>query len=421
MTQRGGSHDHSARQSVAPSNTSMPASIVADQVTFDSSTIQPQSSDLSQSTGTERRPRYESPRLQQARLAQANAHDRFLRHLHSLRRNSLLDADLRDVVVNASREIAEAVSCNSDVAEHIAEDLTIELDTYSILSWDPFLAASDDLIQRISASVYEQWLSDSQLEHLGNGSAEHTVVDIASCLGPIMVLLPGIRRHIKSHPPGHFVTPFNLQGCFKLQDAIDDAVQFCKGFYSGTSHPVPDHETPQTSDQPEITDPVVMEPHAVDYVPTAADPNSDHSNPISFCPLIQRHPKVHLMAHLAYPDIPPPSSNHLFGCYVPGSGNTPEEQRENQHWVLYGAPITTYQLPMNVGQSNQHWTDIIRHDGTYVDRSGQSHKPGTPGHPGPIPPTDSSSNWGPPTGPNPFGTCPALPRPKVSINGQPIL
>jgi hypothetical protein len=313
----------------------MPASIVANQVTFDNSTIQPQSSELSQSTSTERRPRYDSPHLQQARLAQANAHDRFLRHLHSLRRNSLLDANLRDAVVNASREIAEAVSCNSDVAEHIAEDLTIELDTHGILSWDPFLAASDDLIQHISASVYEQWLSESQLEHLGNGSTEHTVVDIASCLGPIMVLLPGIRRHVKSHPPGHFVTPFKLRGCFKLQDAIDDAVQFREGFYSGASHPVPDHETPQTSDQPDITDPVVVELHAVDDVATGADPNSDHSNPISFCPLIQRHPKVHPMADLAYPDIPPPSgSNHLFGRYVPGSGNTPEEQRENRRWEI---------------------------------------------------------------------------------------
>jgi hypothetical protein len=93
------------------------------------------------------------------------------------------------------------------------------------------------------------------------------------------------------------------------------------------------------------------------------------------------------MADLAYPDIPPPSgSNHLFGRYVPGPGNTPEEQRENRRWVLYDTPITTYQLPTNVAQTNQHWTDITRHDGTYVDRSGQSHKPGTPGHPGLEPP-----------------------------------
>jgi hypothetical protein len=76
---------------------------------------------------------------------------------------------------------------------------------------------------------------------------------------------------------------------------------------------------------------------------------------------------------------------------------------------------------MNVAQSNQHWTGITRHDGTYVDCSGQSHKPGTSGHPGLAPTTDSSNNWGPPTGPNPCGTRPASPGPKISINGRPIL
>ena len=272
-----------------------------------------------------------------------------------------------------------------DIIESVTDTTLGALTRYSIHNWTALWNSTTIHSRVVGKAIVRECFGDQTIS-----PTDVTVSELQAIVAPATELVAALCRHYHRHDPRARIPRFHYLMDEKLAQVVDDSLDLLRLHASlqAADIQVAQQVLAKPTDTVMNDDEVQGETSGrgfadddekVDDTKTQEPVNANvtaHANVTTHAPFITRYPDITPKPKLAFPDVKPPrSSSHFSGYY------TIDEESNARRWVSYPQPLTPSELPINVGMTDDHWTDITLPNGTYVDGSGNRVSPHSKRHP----------------------------------------
>ena len=313
------------------------------------------------------------------------------------------DPDMRnDPLETAVRGTISAIGHDLETPDDITEtvtDATMEaLERYSLHRWTSLLNATTVHARLVGRAIVRACFGETHIS-----PNDVTASELQAIAAPAIELVVAFRRYYCRHDPAGHIPRFHYLMDERLARTVDDSLALLRLHSSLQEQDV--HVAKEVLGKPTDSSTPAVTLDVSDDTPKddSADVPSTTVNVTTHAPFIDRHTNINPKPDLLFPDVKPPrSASHYSGYYTIGEDNS-------RRWISYEQPLTPSELPLNVGMTDDHWTDITLPNGTYVDGRGNRIPSTSRKHPSATTPRVRVNGTGRPVERHPMQYAPATP------------